>query len=140
MVPELSKYGKLRGLPTKREKFPKILSDIQKSNEPVSVNTITNAVLENSVYGPSFQEEDFRKFLGFESDLGQVDIPLERFSKKGKSSKNNRQITYTFSDPEYKGINIIGLPSVISNIISSEGDTVRFVIETTRDGFEEKYD
>jgi len=140
LVPELNKYGQARDWPTKRERFPKVISDIQQSKVPISVDVIADAVKDNSVYGPRFKEEDFKKFLVDESDLGKVDIPPERFSKKGKASKTNRKITYTFSDPEYKGISISGLPTVVSKIISTDGDTVKFEIETTRDGFEEKYD
>ena len=139
LLPELRRYGWERDLPMLSERLPRIVAALQERETNVTTETITEVVQENEVFGPDFQPDDLETYINQESDLGPVDIPLERFVGRGKTGRIRRQITYAFRDPQFRGVSISGSPEILENILSVEGDTVTFFLQTTKDGFDVRY-
>jgi hypothetical protein len=137
LLPELRRYARERDLPVMGERLPRVIAALQERETNVTTRVITEVVQENEALGPDFQPGDLETYIDQESDLGQVDIPPEQFVRRGKT---HRKITYTFRDPRFRGMTISGPPRVLEDILSVEHDTVTFFLQTTRDGFEVRYE
>ena len=137
LIPALQKYAdENKQLAFSPQTVPIVITELQKQKGSLTTNVLTNVVDSTDLYGPKFRPADFKKYVEERSDLGKLDIPDGQFKAKKKTSRN---ITYTFKNPPYKGIRIIGPPELVSQIITTEGDTVSFLIETMKDGFNYKY-
>ena len=140
LLPELKRYATNRDLPISIDRMPNVVAALQAKDVDIATSTIVEAVSEEGLFGPDFQGEDFVTYIEHESQLGPVDIPKERFSQRGKKRKKSRLVTYIFSDPALQGVAISGPASILSSILHIQGDTARFLIETTKDGYDVKYD
>jgi hypothetical protein len=140
LLPELRRYAREKDLPVMSERLPRVIADLQARETNVTTRVITEVVQENEVFGPDFQPDDLETYINQESDLGPVDIPPGRFVGRGKTGRTRRKITYTFRDPRFRGMTIGGPPEVLENVLSIEGDTVTFFLQTTRDGFDVRYE
>jgi hypothetical protein len=139
LLPELRQYAQKRRLPLKNERLSGVIVALQEQDTNITTPVITEIVQEQEVFGPDFQPDDFETFINRESDLGSVDIPRERFNGRGKTLKP-RSITYKFRDPRFRGVTIKGPAEILRNILSVEGDTATFRIETTANGYDATYE
>jgi len=140
LLPELREYAEERGLPFVLEKLPQVVTLLQQCETNITTAILANTVKEQKLYGPDFKLKDFEHYINYKSSLGAVDIPRRHFIKRGKIGKTARNLTYYFHDPEFRGVTISGPPQVLANIFSVSGDTVTFRLNTTRDGYDVRYE
>lgn len=140
LLPELRSYAEARGLSLNIEQLPRLVAALQERETNVTADIITKAIQKQELFGPQFQSDDFKAYVTQESDLGMLDIPGNRFARRGKTGANPRQLTYHFRDPELRGITISGPPHVLANILHTSGDAVSFHIQTTKEGYDVRYE
>jgi hypothetical protein len=139
LVPEMRKYAALRELPVATEELPQVVAALQKQRGNVTTAVVARAIQERGALGPDFQPDDFQTYVDKESDLGPLDIPIERLLKSGKQARHPRSFVYRFHDPHLSGITLSGPPDKLAQVLSVDGDTVTFHIETDRSGFSVGY-
>lgn len=139
LLPELQQYARRRGLPLQREKLPGVIVTLKELETDITTSVVSEVVHEQEIFGADFQPDDFETFINQESDVGPIDIPRERFNGRGKTLIP-RSITYKFRDPRYRGVTINGPTEILRDILSMEGDTAIFRIETTANGFDVAYE
>jgi|GEM_PF-1070836 len=140
LLPELRSYAEARGLSFDIEKLPRLVATLQKEGANVTTDTIAKAVQKQELFGSQFQSDDFKAYVRQESALGALDIPGKRFARRGKTGTTSRQLTYYFRDPDLRGVTISGPPHLLANILQSSGDTVTFHIQTTKEGYDVRYE
>lgn len=138
LLTELQQYGQDRGLPIRTDKLIGVVTALQNMGTDITANRLAKAVQEQRIYGPKFQPDDFKRHIE-QSDLGKLDIPGQRFRSRGKGAVP-RECIYVFTDPQFKGLTISGPPETLEKILRVDGDTATFSIQTTRNGFNVKYE
>lgn len=78
-----------------------------------------------------------KTYIDTQSEVGKLDIPAKTFKAR---KTTGRRFIYTMKNPPYKGVQIIGPPDVLAKIISFDDNKVRFVLETTPNGFDVRYE
>ena len=140
LIPELRDYAAQRGLPFAVERLPELVAGLQANRMTITGRIITEAVRHYELFGTDFQSEDFLSFINRESTLGTLDIPSGRFNRRGATKKVSRKLSFHFRDPDYRGVTLSGPPAAISKILVNEGDTTTFRIQTTKDGYDIRYE
>jgi 37-kD nucleoid-associated bacterial protein len=138
LLAELQQYGQDKGLAVRTDKLLGVVAELQKADADVTTNRLAKVVQDQRLYGPNFQPDDFKRHID-QSDLGAVDIPAQRFRSRGKSAVP-REYIYVFTDPKLKGLTISGPPETLEKILTISGDTATFSIQTTKNGFNVKYE
>ena len=98
---------------------------------------LAQKVKDKDLFGPNFNPDDFKKFIDDQSDVGKLDIPAGTFKARKTTA---RRFIYTMKNPPLKGVQIIGPPDVLAKVLTIDDSVVRFVLETTPDGFDVQYE
>ncbi len=145
IVPTLEKYAEVKeeqGEETKvlslnSLKVPQVIAELQSYPGPVTTEVLAKKVKDQDLFGPNFQVDDFKNYIDTQSEVGKLDIPAKTFKAR---KTTGRRFIYTMKNPPYKGVQIIGPPDVLAKIISFDDNKVRFVLETTPNGFDVRYE
>lgn len=137
LAPELSRYAEQRGLEVAPEKFPAVIRALQAQPEVVTTQVLAAQVAGQGLFGEAFDVQDFEQFVEVESNLGELDIPSEKF---GRTRSAPRRITYTFQSPPYRGLKISGPPEAFAQLLAHENGQVVFRVEVPPDGFDVDYE
>lgn len=140
LLPELQRYARDRGMPVATEKLPHVVAALQERNTDVTTTVLAEVVREQEVFGPDLQPDDFITYIEQQSDVGPVDIPRARFARRGKRAEQPRRLTYSFLDPDLRGVTLSGPPETLARILSIDGDVFTFRIQTIRDGVSVDYE
>lgn len=140
LLPELIQYAHKKKLSLSIERVPDVISELQDKGEVITTDVLSRVVDEKDIFGSGFQAADLKTYIDEESELGQLSVLPEPFAGRGKTYRNAREVTVRFTDPRYRGVTISGPPSIFREILETQGDSVTFRLETTRDGFEMKYE
>jgi hypothetical protein len=139
LLPELEKYARKRRLPLTPARLPRVVTALQERGEDVTTDLLVEMVQKQAVFGPGFRPDDFRTYVERESELGALDIPKQRFARRGKTAERPRRVVYRFHDPKLQGVTLSGPPETLARLVSVDGDTVTFSIQTVKDGFHVDY-
>jgi hypothetical protein len=140
IITALQDYGAGKKLPVLKEKLPEVIATLQETGKNVSTKSLAETVQKVGLFDGPVDSKDLVSYIEEKSEIGPIDIPVQSFSKRGKTGRTSRQMRYRFSDPQYKNVTISGPVDLLGKIISIKGDTATFTIRTTRNGFSIDYD
>ncbi len=140
LLPCIVQYGEKRELHTKRQKFSHLITSLLEKDVDINSENLTEAIQQQNIFGTKFDPDDFKRFIQQESDIGEIDIPIDEFRYRGTTDRSIRKIKATFTDPTLAGLTISGSSEVFGRIMKADGDKYIFHIETTKEGYKEEYD
>lgn len=139
LLSELQSYAHDRDLPLAIEKLPQVVTCLQEKETDIDTPMVAEVAQEQEVFGPDFQPDDLTHYITSESDLGPVDIPRQRFSRRGKTGQRPRRLTYRFRDPHLRGVVLTGPAETLRRLTQADGDIFTVQIETSRNSIDIDY-
>ncbi len=127
LVPELRRFALINNVQIKSERIPRVICALGELQENISIPILANVIESENLYGDGYSRESFVEFTVHSEDIKQLDVSPEDLRRK---RNRGRKLIYAFRDQNYRGIEISGPPEILERIMTREGDTVVFRIET----------
>jgi hypothetical protein len=136
LITELERYAQDANIPFANELVPGFVTALQDLNRDITTTNLSILAQDTKLFGCDFNQDHFIDHIQNNSKIGNIDIPKNILLKRGTGQKDiSRVLKIKIIDPKYRGVLIIGPAKLIKDIMVTDGDTVTFTIQTTKDGF-----
>lgn len=137
LLSSIRKYAEESGQEFFPENSLRFIIELRRRGEGLDPAKVAAVARDVQLFGREFDISDFREFITSEEQLGDLKISAAAFANR-KSSPRLAKIR--FLDGRFRGVEISGPPDVLERLITTEGDSTKFAIQTSKGLFIYEYE